>query len=125
MVGVTKMKHITFKNSIIAFVLAFIVAITLDYSRQPTYTKYTILDTVSTEHVRTAKSGGGARMVLCGDVTQSCLDKKSGLAMLQQLIRGSQRLQESATLIDFDEYDHIVRSKLCKDFIIAFDKVKG
>lgn len=88
---------------------------------------YVICDEVEDCTVDEVKSivtrGGGARMVLCGDVTQSCLDKKSGLAMLQQLIRGSQRLQESATLIDFDEYDHIVRSKLCKDFIIAFDKV--
>lgn len=65
---------------------------------------------------------GGAKMTLCGDVTQSCLKEHSGLKILQDLIRGDKRLQDSAALIDFDEYDHIVRSKLCKDFIIAFDK---
>lgn len=64
----------------------------------------------------------GAKMTLCGDVTQSCLDKKSGLVALMNIIKSSPRLQESAGLIDFDEYEHIVRSKLCKDFIIAFDK---
>jgi phosphate starvation-inducible PhoH-like protein len=65
---------------------------------------------------------GGAKMTLCGDVTQSCLDDKSGLVALSKLIKSSPRLQESAELIDFDSYDHIVRSKLCKDFIMAYDR---
>lgn len=65
---------------------------------------------------------GGCKMTLCGDVSQSCLKETSGLLALMKIIEGSPRLQESAALIDFDSYDHIVRSKLCKDFIIAYDK---
>lgn len=65
---------------------------------------------------------GGAKMTLCGDVTQSCLSAKSGLVALSKIIKSSPKLQENSALIDFDSYDHIVRSKLCKDFIMAFDK---
>jgi phosphate starvation-inducible PhoH-like protein len=65
---------------------------------------------------------GGAKMTLCGDVTQSCLKAKSGLLALIDIVSKSPKLQESAALIDFDSYDHIVRSKLCKDFIMAYDK---
>lgn len=65
---------------------------------------------------------GGCKMTLCGDVSQSCLKGHSGLKALTEIVKGSARLQESAALIDFDHYDHIVRSKLCKDFIIAYDK---
>lgn len=65
---------------------------------------------------------GGARMTLCGDVSQSCLKESSGLRALMEIVKSSPRLQENAALIDFDQYDHIVRSKLCKDFIMAYDK---
>lgn len=65
----------------------------------------------------------GAKMTLCGDVTQTCLDNRSGLVALMEIVRGSPRLQENAALIDFDQYEHIVRSKLCKEFIIAYDKM--
>ncbi len=65
---------------------------------------------------------GGARMTLCGDVTQSCLKATSGLLALMHIVESSKRLQESAALIDFDSYDYVVRSKLCKDFIMAYDE---
>lgn len=92
------------------------------------YGKYTwvIADEVEDCTVEEIKSivtrNGGARMTLCGDVTQSCMAEKSGLVALSKIIKSSPKLQESAELIDFDSYDHIVRSKLCKDFIMAFDK---
>lgn len=65
---------------------------------------------------------GGARMTLCGDVTQSCLKSTSGLLALMHIVESSHKLKESASLIDFDSYDYVVRSKLCKDFIMAYDK---
>lgn len=92
------------------------------------YGKYTwvIADEVEDCTVEEIKSivtrNAGARMTLCGDVTQTCLSDRSGLLALMDIIKGSSKLQENAALIDFDQYDHIVRSKLCKDFIIAFDK---
>lgn len=92
------------------------------------YGKYTwvIADEVEDCTVEEIKSivtrNGGAKMTLCGDVTQSCLSANSGLLALMNIIKSSPRLQESAALIDFDSYEHIVRSKLCKDFIMAYDK---
>jgi phosphate starvation-inducible PhoH-like protein len=92
------------------------------------YGKYTwvICDEVEDCSVEEIKSivtrHAGCRMTLCGDVTQSCLEEHSGLLALMKIIELSPKLQESATLIDFDQYDHIVRSKLCKEFIIAYDK---
>lgn len=65
---------------------------------------------------------GGAKMILCGDVLQSALHEQSGLAIFANILRNSNKLQESAVLIEFDSYEHIVRSKICKDLIVAFDK---
>lgn len=65
---------------------------------------------------------GGAKMVLCGDVLQSALKEESGLAIFADILHNSHRLQEDAALIEFDSYDHIVRGKLCKNLIVAFDK---
>lgn len=65
---------------------------------------------------------GGAKMILCGDVLQSALAEDSGLNIFADILYNSPRLQESAALIEFDSHDHIVRGKLCKDLIIAFDK---
>ena len=65
---------------------------------------------------------GGCKMILCGDVAQSALDKDSGLLILSKIIDTNPRLKESIARIDFNSYEHIVRSKACKDIIIAFDK---
>jgi len=61
-------------------------------------------------------------MILCGDVAQSALDKDSGLLILSNIIENKPRLKESIARVDFNSYEHIVRSKACKDIIIAFDK---
>lgn len=66
--------------------------------------------------------GGGCKMILCGDVRQSALNKESGLAIFSNIIKNNPKLQESIARIDFDSHEHIVRSKVCKDLIIAFDK---
>lgn len=92
------------------------------------YGKYTwvIADEVEDCTIEEIKSivtrNGGAKMTLCGDVSQSCLKEHSGLRALIDIVNSSPRLQENAAHIDFDQYDHIVRSKLCKDFIMAYDK---
>lgn len=65
---------------------------------------------------------GGAKMILCGDVLQSALNEESGLAIFADILYNSDALQEYAALIEFDSYDHIVRGKLCKNLIVAFDK---
>ena len=65
---------------------------------------------------------GGCRMTLCGDITQSTLSEKSGLSLFKKIIEDNPKLSNEVALIDFDEYEHIVRSRLCKDLIVAFDK---
>ena len=65
---------------------------------------------------------GGCKMILTGDTRQSVLDEKSGLAIFYDMVHRSSRLQESVWFICFDEYSHIVRSNLCKNLIIEFDK---
>lgn len=65
----------------------------------------------------------GAKMILCGDITQSCLPKNNGLSVLMNLIDKSPRLQKTCAHIDFNEYDDIVRSGLVKDLIIAYDEI--
>ena len=92
------------------------------------YGKYTwvIADEVEDCTIEEIKSivtrNAGAKMTLCGDVTQTCLKEKSGLLALIDIVKNNPKLQENAALIDFDQYDHIVRSKLCREFIIAYDK---
>lgn len=65
---------------------------------------------------------GGCKMVLCGDIRQSALSSGSGLAIFAGIVDRNPRLQETITHIDFDLHEHIVRSRACKDMIIAFDK---
>lgn len=66
---------------------------------------------------------GGAKMILCGDVTQSCIRASNGLSILTKLIAETPGLREVSTHIDFDSTEHIVRSKLCKELIIAYEKL--
>lgn len=65
---------------------------------------------------------GGCKMILTGDTRQSVLNGNSGLAIFYEMVQKSARLQESVGFICFDEYSHIVRSNLCKNLIIEFDR---
>lgn len=65
---------------------------------------------------------GGCKMVLCGDTRQSALFEKSGLAIFSEIVANSKNLSDNISHINFNDYSHIVRSKLCKELIIAFDK---
>lgn len=67
---------------------------------------------------------GGAKMVLCGDVTQSCLNKTNGLSILVNLINNNKRLNKLAYHVDFDDAEeHIVRGELCKSAIMAYASI--
>lgn len=65
---------------------------------------------------------GGAKMVMTGDTRQSIFDGDSGLSIFFNIVQNSPRLQEHIGHICFDEYVHIVRSPLCKNLIIEFDR---
>jgi len=65
---------------------------------------------------------GGCKMILSGDTAQSVLKEDSGLAKFRSMVERSSRLQEHVGFVCFDDYSHIVRSALCKNLIIEFDK---
>ena len=69
-----------------------------------------------------ATRSAGCKMILCGDVRQSALHEDSGLRIFTDVVKNNPILKESVALIEFDSYEHIVRSKLCKNLIIAFDR---
>jgi phosphate starvation-inducible PhoH-like protein len=65
---------------------------------------------------------GGCKMVLCGDTRQSALGSDSGLKIFADIIKTNPNLRETCAMVDFDQYDHIVRSRAVKNLIIAFDR---
>lgn len=64
----------------------------------------------------------GCKMILTGDTRQSVLNEKSGLALFYSMVQRNSKLQGLTGHICFDQYDHIVRSALCKQLIISFDE---
>lgn len=67
----------------------------------------------------TTRQGGGY-MVLCGDVTQSELKERSGLAKLVEMIHRSPELSSTVGLIDFNRPSDIVRSDDCRRWVLAW-----
>lgn len=69
-----------------------------------------------------ATRSGGAKIIMMGDTRQSVFAEGSGLAIFEGIVNNSPKLQEFIGHICFDEYSHIVRSALCKNLIIEFDR---
>jgi phosphate starvation-inducible PhoH-like protein len=65
------------------------------------------------------RQGKNCKMVLSGDVSQSELKDRSGLKWLKEMIEAHPELESSVGLIDFNRPDDIVRSDLCKKWILA------
>jgi len=65
---------------------------------------------------------GGCTMVLAGDIEQSALDERSGLAKLKSMVERNVNLQEYTGLVDFNRPSEIVRSPECKAWILAYRK---
>lgn len=77
----------------------------------------------SIEEVKSITSrAGGCKMILCGDVKQSALREDSGLRIFTDIVKNNSKLREHVGFIEFESYEHIVRSGLCKELIKAFDK---
>lgn len=64
--------------------------------------------------------GENCTAVLAGDVTQSELKDRSGLVKLVELIRKTPMLESTSGLVDFNRPSDIVRSRVCKEWILAF-----
>lgn len=66
--------------------------------------------------------GKGCKIILAGDISQSELKEKSGLRKLIQLIEHHPELEPYAGVIDFNRPSDIVRSDVCREFILAFNR---
>jgi phosphate starvation-inducible PhoH-like protein len=68
----------------------------------------------------TTRIGDNTKVVINGDVMQKDIKDKSGLSMLIDIAK---KYEIDLDLIEFG-FDDIVRSKLCKDFVVAYMKEK-
>lgn len=66
------------------------------------------------------RQGKGCKMVISGDVSQSELKEKSGLAMLTRMVSKHSNLD--CGFIDFNHVNDIERSEATKQWIVAFLK---
>ena len=87
---------------------------------------FVIVDEAEDVTVKEAKSivtrQGGGTMVLCGDLEQSCLDERSGLAWLVKMVEKYPHLGDTTGFVDFNRPSDIVRSEACKSWILAMRK---
>lgn len=65
---------------------------------------------------------GGGTMVLSGDLEQSALSEKSGLAWLKKMVETHEGLSDTTGFVDFNRPSDIVRSESCKAWILAMRK---
>ena len=66
------------------------------------------------------RQGKNCKLILAGDVGQSELSEQSGLKHLTSMVQKHPHLDVG--FVDFDNINDIVRSKQCKDWIIAYRK---
>lgn len=87
---------------------------------------FVIVDEAEDVTAKEAKSivtrQGGGTMVLCGDLEQSCLDERSGLAWLVKMVEKYPHLGDTTGFVDFNRPSDIVRSEACRAWILAMRK---
>lgn len=67
--------------------------------------------------------GKNSTLVLCGDVAQCDLKDGSGLRQFLSLREESPRLKRTIQHIDFNSFDDIVRSDVCKELVMGFAEI--
>ena len=87
---------------------------------------FTIIDEAEDITIVEAKSivtrQGGGVMVLAGDLEQSALNEKSGLAWVKKMVEKYPHLSDTVGFVDFNRPSDIVRSEACKQWILAMRK---
>lgn len=71
----------------------------------------------------TTRVGKNSTLVLCGDVAQCDLKSGSGLSQFLELRKKSPRLTHTIQHVDFNEFDDIVRSDVCREIVMGFAEV--
>jgi phosphate starvation-inducible protein PhoH and related proteins len=64
--------------------------------------------------------GTNSTLVLCGDIAQCDLQATSGLKQFLSYREKNSRLQNAVAWMDFNEFDDIVRSEICKEIVKGF-----
>lgn len=82
-------------------------------------------DISQTEFISIVSRQNGGILVLAGDIQQSALGPDSGLSYALKLIKNNPHLLEYTGVIDFNHPNDIVRSKECKQWIMAVLKDCG
>lgn len=67
--------------------------------------------------------GKNSTLVLCGDIAQCDLKDGSGLSQFLNLREQSPRLKRVIQHIDFNEFEDIVRSDVCKEIVMGFAEI--
>ena len=65
--------------------------------------------------------GENTRMVICGDIDQN--DMPGGRSGLQMAVNLIEQFNIPAAVVEFDSRD-VVRSKTCKEWVVAFEKAR-
>lgn len=68
------------------------------------------------------RMGKNSKLCLAGDLTQSELKQRSGLKKLKEMAENTPQLESRVGIIDFDRPSDIVRSDLCREWILAFNR---
>ena len=68
------------------------------------------------------RMGKDSKLCLAGDITQSELKERSGLSKLIEMVDKNDSLQSKVGVIDFNRASDIVRSDLCREWILAFNR---
>lgn len=79
--------------------------------------------TIAEAQILVLRQGGGT-MVLSGDIEQSALSEKSGLAYLRKVVECSPNLEKHVGFVDFNRTSDIVRSDECREWVIALRNFK-
>lgn len=68
-----------------------------------------------------SRIGEDSKVVINGDVAQSDLDETSGLAYILKILNKSATLRQKVSVVEFTS-DDIVRSDICKDWVMEFER---
>lgn len=77
--------------------------------------------TVSEIKAFLTRIGEDSKVVINGDVAQTDLEEQSGLAYIIRILNKSATLSQKVSLVEFTSQD-IVRSDICKDWVIEFER---
>lgn len=69
-----------------------------------------------------SRVGQNCTMAICGDINQTDL-ATSGLGLFTRVMGESTHLSKVIEHVDFNEYDDIVRSEVCKNVVMGWDEI--